>query len=44
MEALGKQYPTGAHPFLYGPARFSRYLDIMVECGRARLAAMETAS
>jgi metallo-beta-lactamase class B len=44
MEALGKQYPTGAHPFLYGPAKFSRYLDIMLECGRARLAALETAS
>ena len=42
MEALGKQYPTGAHPFLYGPAKFSRYLDIMLECGRARLAALES--
>lgn len=40
MEALGRQYPTGPHPFLYGPDRFSRYLDIMLECGRARLAAM----
>jgi len=43
MEALG-QYPTGAHPFLYGSARFGRYLDIMLECGRARLAALESAS
>jgi metallo-beta-lactamase class B len=42
MEALGRQYPTGTHPFLYGPERFSRYLDIMLECGRARLAAMES--
>jgi metallo-beta-lactamase class B len=44
MEALGRQYPTGAHPFLMGPEKFSRYLDIMLECGRARLAALESAS
>jgi metallo-beta-lactamase class B len=44
MEALGRQYPTGAHPFLYGPERFGRYLDIMLECGRARLAALESRS
>ena len=31
-----------AHPFLYGPERFGRYLDIMLECGRARLAALES--
>ncbi|MBI4885582.1 MAG: MBL fold metallo-hydrolase [Acidobacteria bacterium] len=42
MEALGRQYPTGAHPFLYPPERFGRYLDIVLECGRARLAAMES--
>ena len=42
MEAIGKQYPAGAHPLLIGPARFSRYLDIMLECGRARLAALES--
>jgi metallo-beta-lactamase class B len=39
MEALGKQYPTGAHPFLMGEERFGRYLSIVLECGRARLAA-----
>lgn len=44
MEALGRQYPTGAHPFLMGPERFGRYLDIMLECGRARLAALESSS
>ena len=45
MEALGRQYPTGAHPFLsYGPQRFARYLDIMLECGRARIAATESSS
>jgi metallo-beta-lactamase class B len=42
MEALGRQYPAGPHPFLYGPERFGRYLDIMLECGRARLAALES--
>ena len=44
MEALAKQYPAaGAHPFLYPPAKFARYLDIMLECGRARVAALPTA-
>ncbi|MBI3048803.1 MAG: MBL fold metallo-hydrolase [Acidobacteria bacterium] len=41
MEAIGRQYPAGPHPFLYGPQRFARYLDIVLECGRARLAALE---
>jgi len=39
MEKLQQQYPTGAHPLLMGPERFGRYLSIMLECGRARLAA-----
>jgi metallo-beta-lactamase class B len=42
METLARQYPSGPHPFLYGPQRFARYLDIMLECGRARLAALES--
>ncbi len=42
MEALGKQYPTGAHPFLLGDERFGRYMSIMLECARARLAAQES--
>jgi metallo-beta-lactamase class B len=42
MEQMTKQYPSGAHPLLMGPQKFSRYLDIMIECGRARLAALET--
>jgi metallo-beta-lactamase class B len=42
MEALGKQYPTGPHPLLYGPERFGRYMSIMLECGKARLAALES--
>lgn len=41
LEALGRGYPSGSHPLLYGPQRFARYLDIMLECGRARLAALE---
>jgi len=32
--------PTGPNPYLYGPERFDRWMSIMVECGRARLAAM----
>jgi metallo-beta-lactamase class B len=42
MEKLRDQYPTGAHPFLIGPERFGRYLSIVLECGRARLAALQT--
>ena len=41
MEALGAQYPAGAHPLLFGPEKFGRYMDIMAECGRSRLAALE---
>ena len=44
MEALGRQYPPGPHPFLLGPERFGRYMSIMLECGRARLAAMESSA
>lgn len=40
METLSKQYPTGAHPLLMGAERFGRYMSIMLECGRARLAAL----
>ena len=42
MDALRRAYPAGPHPFLYGPERFGRYLSILVECGRARLAALGT--
>ena len=41
MEALSARYPTGAHPLLFGPEKFGRYMDIMAECGRSRLAALE---
>lgn len=42
LEALGRAYPSGPHPLLYGPQRFARYLDSILECGRARLTALET--
>lgn len=42
METLRQRYPAGAHPFLMGPERFGRYMSIMLECGRARLAALES--
>jgi len=41
LEAIRKN-PAGPNPYLYGPERFGRWMDIMVECGRARLAAMTT--
>jgi metallo-beta-lactamase class B len=41
MAALRRQYPAGAHPYLLGEERFGRELAIMLECGSARLAALE---
>ena len=40
-DQLGREYPTGPHPLLLGKERFDRYMSIMLECGSARLAAME---
>ena len=40
LEAIRKN-PNGTNPYLYGAERFSRWMDIMIECGRARLAAMQ---
>lgn len=39
LEMIRKN-PNAPHPYLYGPERFSRWMDIMLECGRARLAAL----
>jgi metallo-beta-lactamase class B len=39
METIRKN-PSGPNPFVYGEQRFARYIDIMVECARARIAAM----
>src|SRR5687767_8754476 len=39
LEQIRKN-PNSPNPYLYGPERFSRWMDIMIECGRARLAAL----
>jgi len=38
----GAKNPNAAHPLLYDNEQFGRYLTIMVECSRARVAAMAT--
>ncbi len=43
LEAIRKN-PAGPHPYLYGPERFGRWMSIMIECGRARLAALNSGS
>ena len=40
LEAI-RQNPNGPNSYLYSEERFARYLDIMVECARARVAALE---
>ena len=35
-----RENPDGANPFVYGETRFARYVDIMIECASARVAAM----
>jgi metallo-beta-lactamase class B len=42
MASVSTSYPPARHPFLYGPERFGRYLDIVLECAEARIAAVET--
>jgi metallo-beta-lactamase class B len=42
IESLRAQYPTGSHPLLFGAERFGRYMSIMLECSKARLAALES--
>jgi hypothetical protein len=39
MEAIREKYPTGNHPLLFSKDHANRYMDIMLECARARLAA-----
>lgn len=39
LELIRKD-PNAPHPYLYGPERFGRWMSIMIECGRARLAAL----
>jgi metallo-beta-lactamase class B len=43
LEHIRKNSDT-THPYLYGPERFARWMDIMIECGRARLAALGVAT
>ncbi len=39
LEMIRKN-PNAPNPYLYGPEHFSRWMDIMIECGKARLAAL----
>ena len=39
MESIRDKYPTGTHPLLLSKNKADRYMDIMLECARARLAA-----
>jgi metallo-beta-lactamase class B len=39
MEAIRDKYPTGMHPLLLAKNKADRYMDIILECARARLAA-----
>ena len=39
LETIRKN-PNGPNPYLYGEERFDRYMSIMVECARARVAAL----
>ena len=43
MEALKSYPPVGPHPLLVTPANAARYMDVELECGRARIAANKTA-
>lgn len=36
-----RRNPNGPNPYLYSVERFDRYMDIMVECARARVAALD---
>jgi hypothetical protein len=39
MQSIREKYPTGNHPLLLAKNKADRYMDIMLECARARLAA-----
>jgi hypothetical protein len=39
MQSIREKYPTGSHPLLLAKNKADRYMDIMLECARARLAA-----
>jgi len=39
MQSVRDKYPTGSHPLLLAKNKADRYMDIVLECARARLAA-----
>jgi metallo-beta-lactamase class B len=39
MESIRDRYPSGTHPLLLAKNKADRYMDIVLECARARLAA-----
>jgi metallo-beta-lactamase class B len=43
MEDLHTYPPPGQHPLLWAPEKAARYMDVEIECGRARIAANRTA-
>lgn len=43
IAALRKYPVAGAHPMLFTPEKAARYMDVELECGRARIAANRTA-
>ena len=43
MEDLHTYPPPGLHPLLWSPEKAARYMDVELECGRARIAANRTA-
>jgi metallo-beta-lactamase class B len=43
IAALRRYPPTGPHPMLFTPEKAARYMDVELECGKARIAANKTA-
>ena len=43
IAALRSYPPAGPHPMLFTPEKVARYMDVEVECGKARIAANKTA-
>jgi metallo-beta-lactamase class B len=43
IAALRSYPPAGPHPMLFSPEKAARYMDVELECGKARIAANKTA-
>ena len=43
IAALRSYPPAGSHPMLFTPEKAARYMDVELECGKARIAANKTA-